>query len=127
MKYIIIFIAVFCSVSIQMNNRKRPAAYSSSRNLDFWSSSFQRQPARVLIVDALPPWWSDTRVVICDALDNFLSLTCGLDGPCRIPLLSLYAVSMQPECLLPFVVRYVISNSFSHPQLLLFIICIKSK
>ncbi|XP_055363115.1 meiosis 1 arrest protein [Betta splendens] len=86
-----------------MNNRKWPAGSSSSGNLVFCSSSFKRQPARVLIVDALPPWWSDTRVVICDALDNFLSLACGLYGPCRIPLFSLYAVSRQQECLLPFV------------------------
>ncbi|XP_008285105.1 meiosis 1 arrest protein [Stegastes partitus] len=86
-----------------MDNRKRPAASSNSGSLVFWSSSFPRQPARVLIVDALPPWWSETCTVLCDALDNFLSLACTLDGPCRIPLLSLYAISRQQECLLPFV------------------------
>ncbi|XP_023152991.2 meiosis 1 arrest protein isoform X2 [Amphiprion ocellaris] len=86
-----------------MDNRKRPAGSSNSGSLVFWSSSFQRQPARVLIVEALPPWWSQTCTVLCDALDNFLSLACSLDGPCRIPLLSLYAVSRQQECLLPFV------------------------
>ncbi|XP_058479540.1 meiosis 1 arrest protein isoform X2 [Solea solea] len=88
-----------------MDNRKRPAASPNSGSFVFWSSSFQRQPARVLIVEALPPWWSDTCNVLCDALDNFLSLACNLDGPCRIPLLSLYAVSRQQECILPFVVR----------------------
>uniref|UniRef100_A0A3P8TUA4 Meiosis 1 associated protein n=1 Tax=Amphiprion percula TaxID=161767 RepID=A0A3P8TUA4_AMPPE len=86
-----------------MDNRKRPAGSSNSGSLVFWSSSFQWQPARVLIVEALPPWWSQTCTVLCDALDNFLSLACSLDGPCRIPLLSLYAVSRQQECLLPFV------------------------
>ncbi|XP_054456864.1 meiosis 1 arrest protein [Anoplopoma fimbria] len=88
---------------MSMDNRKRPAGSSNSANLVYWSSSFPRQPARVLIVEALPPWWSETCPVLCDALDNFLSLACSLDGPCRIPLLSLYAISRQQECLLPFV------------------------
>uniref|UniRef100_A0A3Q2FMQ9 Meiosis 1 associated protein n=1 Tax=Cyprinodon variegatus TaxID=28743 RepID=A0A3Q2FMQ9_CYPVA len=82
-----------------MDNRKRPNSSSSL----VCCSSFARQPARVLIVEALPPCWSDTCSVVCDALDNFLSLACSLDGPCRIPLLSLYAISRQQECLLPFV------------------------
>ncbi|KAM6909371.1 meiosis 1 arrest protein [Xenentodon cancila] len=85
-----------------MDNRKRTAGSSSHSSLVFWSSSFSQQPARVLIVEALPPWWSEIRKVLCDALDNFLSLACSLDGPCRIPLLSLYAISRQQECLLPF-------------------------
>ncbi|XP_035531619.1 meiosis 1 arrest protein [Morone saxatilis] len=85
------------------DNRKKPASSSNSGNLVYWSSSFPRQPARVLIVEALPPWWSETCTVLCDALDNFLSLACSLDGPCRIPLLSIYAISRQQECLLPFV------------------------
>ncbi|XP_070786219.1 meiosis 1 arrest protein [Enoplosus armatus] len=88
---------------MSMDNRKRPAGSSNSGNLVYWSSLFLRQPARVLIVEALPPWWSDTCTVLCDALDNFLSLACSLDGPCRIPQLSLYAISRQQECLLPFV------------------------
>uniref|UniRef100_A0A3Q2VRM8 Meiosis 1 associated protein n=1 Tax=Haplochromis burtoni TaxID=8153 RepID=A0A3Q2VRM8_HAPBU len=86
-----------------MESRKRAAASSNSPSLVFWSSSFPRQPARVLIVEALPPRWSETRTVLCDALDNFLSLASSLDGPCRMPLLSLYAVSRQRECLLPLV------------------------
>ncbi|KAL7375897.1 hypothetical protein ABVT39_026212 [Epinephelus coioides] len=86
-----------------MDNRKRPVGSSNTGNLVWWSSPFPRQPARVLIVEALPPWWSETCMVLCDALDNFLSLACSLDGPCRIPLLSLYAISRQQECLLPFV------------------------
>ncbi|KAM7366115.1 hypothetical protein PAMP_015583 [Pampus punctatissimus] len=97
---------MLCSVScfqISMDNRKRPTGSSNSGSLVYWSSPFPRQPARVLIVEALPPWWSDTCTVLCDALDNFLSLACSLDGPCRIPLLSLYAISRQQECLLPFV------------------------
>uniref|UniRef100_A0A3B3DA23 Meiosis 1 associated protein n=1 Tax=Oryzias melastigma TaxID=30732 RepID=A0A3B3DA23_ORYME len=84
-----------------MDNRRRQP--NSSSNLVYWSSSFPRQPARVLVVEALPPAWADTCAVICDAMDNFLSLACNLDGPCRIPLLSLYAISRQQECLLPFV------------------------
>lgn len=87
------------------DNRKRSASSIYSGKRVCWPSSFLRQPARVLIVESLPPWWSEISTVLCDALDNFLSLACGLDGPCRIPLLSLYAISRQQECLLPFVVR----------------------
>ncbi|XP_062300465.1 meiosis 1 arrest protein [Scomber scombrus] len=90
-------------LQISMDNKKRSAGSSSSGSLVYWSSPFPRQTARVLIVEALPPWWSDTCTMLCDALDNFLSLACSLDGPCRIPLLSLYAISRQQECLLPFV------------------------
>ncbi|KAK2862776.1 hypothetical protein Q5P01_002309 [Channa striata] len=86
-----------------MDNRKRTTSSSNSGNLVFWSSSFQWQPARVLIVETLPPWWPETSTALCDALDNFLCLACSLDGPCRIPLLSVYAISRQQECLLPFV------------------------
>lgn len=94
-----------CCFQMSVDNIKKSACSSNSGNLVYWSSSFPRQPARVLIVEALPPWWSETCAVLCDALDNFLSLACCLDGPCRIPLLSLYAISRQQECLLPFVVR----------------------
>lgn len=94
-----------------MDNKKRPAGPPSSGSLGF-GSLFSRQPARVLIVDALPPWWSGMCTVLCDALDNVLSVACSLDGPCRIPLLSLYAISRQQECLLPFVVRQVMMKIF---------------
>ncbi|XP_068163739.1 meiosis 1 arrest protein [Antennarius striatus] len=87
---------------MSVEGRKMSAGSSYSRNSVYWSS-FLRQPARVLIVEAVPPWWSETSTVVCDALDNFLSLSCSLDGPCRIPLFSLYAISRQKECLLPFV------------------------
>lgn len=104
-----------------MDNRKRSAGPSDSGNLVYWSSSFLRQPARVLIVEAVPPWWSETSKVLCDALDNFLSLACSLDGPCRIPLLSLYAISRQQECLLPFGVRQMEMEYFLE-LLLLFLL-----
>ncbi|KAK3567670.1 hypothetical protein QTP86_020615 [Hemibagrus guttatus] len=67
------------------------------------ASSFSSQPPHVLIVDTSPPWWSETRSVLCEALENFLSLASSLEGPSRVPLLSLYAVNLQQECLLPFV------------------------
>nr|XP_057922375.1 meiosis 1 arrest protein isoform X2 [Doryrhamphus excisus] len=86
-----------------MDNKKKPSVSPNTGNYVYWSSSFLRQPARVLIVEALPPWWSNTCPVLCDALDNFLSLACSLDGPCRLPHLSLYSISRQQECLLPFV------------------------
>ncbi|KAJ0055954.1 hypothetical protein NL108_016915, partial [Boleophthalmus pectinirostris] len=65
--------------------------------------SFPCQPAQVLVVEALPPWWSSTSRVLCEALENVLSLASSLDGPTRIPLLTVYAISHQQECLLPFV------------------------
>ncbi|XP_028855074.1 meiosis 1 arrest protein isoform X3 [Denticeps clupeoides] len=65
--------------------------------------SFLHQPPRVLIVDASPPCWSEIGFLLCDALDNFLTLASCLDGPIRLPLLSVYAVNLQLECLLPFV------------------------
>ncbi|XP_029931602.1 meiosis 1 arrest protein [Myripristis murdjan] len=86
-----------------MHTKKRPASSLLSGGLVCWPSLSLRQPPRVLIVEALPPWWSETCAVLCEALDNVLSLACSLDGPCRIPLLSLYAISRQQECLLPFV------------------------
>lgn len=95
-----------CDVfQMSMEYRRRTGGSSNSGNVIHWSSSFLRQPARVLIVEALPPYWSETSNVICSALDNFLSLACSLDGPPRIPLLSLFVVSRQQECLLPFVVK----------------------
>lgn len=69
------------------------------------SSSFTRQPSRVLIVDASPPWWSETCTVLCQALEDFFFLASSLAGPVRVPLLSVFAISVQLECLLPFVVR----------------------
>lgn len=104
---------------MSMDNRKRSAGSSHSGNVVYWSSSFLRQPARALIVEAVPPWWSETSKVICDALDNFLSLACSLDGPCRIPLLSLFAVSRQQECLLPFGVRQMRMEYFLKSLLLI--------
>ncbi|CAB1351358.1 unnamed protein product, partial [Coregonus sp. 'balchen'] len=75
-------------------NRSGPSTSSQCR-----PSSFSRQPPHVLIMDESPPWWSET-----STLNNFLTLACSLEGPCRLPLLSLYALSRQHECLLPSVV-----------------------
>ncbi|XP_061144018.1 meiosis 1 arrest protein [Syngnathus typhle] len=66
------------------------------------NTAFLRQPARVLIVDAVPPRWSDTRAVLCDALENFLTMVCSLKGPSRLPFLSVFAIGGQQQCLLPF-------------------------
>ncbi|XP_049599703.1 meiosis 1 arrest protein isoform X2 [Syngnathus scovelli] len=66
------------------------------------NTAFLRQPARVLIVEAVPPRWSDTRAVLCDALENFLTMVCSLKGPSRLPFLSVFAIGSQQQCLLPF-------------------------
>uniref|UniRef100_W5LZV7 Meiosis 1 associated protein n=1 Tax=Lepisosteus oculatus TaxID=7918 RepID=W5LZV7_LEPOC len=67
-----------------------------------YASVFSRQPPRILVVDVSPPYWSDTCSNLCEALENFFALTSSLAGPCRLPLLSLYVVHSQQECLLPF-------------------------
>ncbi|XP_077357232.1 meiosis 1 arrest protein isoform X2 [Festucalex cinctus] len=77
--------------------------HKSHKSSSFAKTAFQQQPARILIVEAVPPWWSETRTILCDALDNFLTLVCSLKGPCRLPHLSVFAISSQQECLLPFV------------------------
>ncbi|NXX80068.1 M1AP protein, partial [Urocolius indicus] len=61
-----------------------------------------QQPARVLVVDVTSPSWANTCSVLSEALENTLCLACGLTSPCRVPLLSLYVVQNQQECLLPF-------------------------
>ncbi|MBN3307171.1 M1AP protein, partial [Amia calva] len=74
----------------------------ASYNNKAYASAFTRQPPRILIVDVVPPCWSDTCPNLCEALENLFSLACSLAGPCRLPLLSLYVVHNQHECLLPF-------------------------
>ncbi|XP_036407637.1 meiosis 1 arrest protein [Megalops cyprinoides] len=83
-----------------MTSRSRPRAGSGQVCCP---ASFSRQPPRILIVDTSPPWWLNACFNVCEALDDFLTLASCLEGPCRLPLLSLYAVSSQTECLLPFV------------------------
>ncbi|XP_064005470.1 meiosis 1 arrest protein [Pogoniulus pusillus] len=61
-----------------------------------------QQPSRILIVDVTSPSWTNTCSVLSEALENTLCLACSLTGPCRVPLLSLYLVQNQQECLLPF-------------------------
>uniref|UniRef100_A0A8C4KHD3 Meiosis 1 associated protein n=1 Tax=Dromaius novaehollandiae TaxID=8790 RepID=A0A8C4KHD3_DRONO len=62
-----------------------------------------QQPSRILIVDVTSPSWTNTCSVLSEALENTLCLACSLAGPCRVPLLSVYVVQDQQECLLPFV------------------------
>ncbi|XP_059673636.1 meiosis 1 arrest protein [Gavia stellata] len=61
-----------------------------------------QQPSRILIVDVTSPSWTNPCSVLSEALENTLCLACSLTGPCRVPLLSLYVVQNQQECLLPF-------------------------
>uniref|UniRef100_A0A672UKW5 Meiosis 1 associated protein n=1 Tax=Strigops habroptila TaxID=2489341 RepID=A0A672UKW5_STRHB len=61
-----------------------------------------QQPSRILIVDVTSPSWTNTCSVLSEALENTLCLAHSLAGPCRVPLLSLYVVQNQQECLLPF-------------------------
>ncbi|KYO34899.1 meiosis 1 arrest protein [Alligator mississippiensis] len=71
------------------------------------------QPSRILVVEAVPPFWANTCSKLCEALENVFCLACSLAGPCRIPLLSLYVVQNQHECLLPFV---QVKESFTRLQ-----------
>ncbi|KAM9028305.1 meiosis 1 arrest protein isoform 2-T3 [Ara ararauna] len=61
-----------------------------------------QQPSRILIVDVTSPSWTNTCSVLSEALENTLYLAHSLTGSCRVPLLSLYIVQNQQECLLPF-------------------------
>ncbi|XP_040849575.1 meiosis 1 arrest protein isoform X1 [Ochotona curzoniae] len=58
---------------------------------------------RLLIVHIALPSWADICSNLCEALQNFFSLACGLMGPNRMSLFSLYIVQNQHECILPFV------------------------
>uniref|UniRef100_A0A663NEX9 Meiosis 1 associated protein n=1 Tax=Athene cunicularia TaxID=194338 RepID=A0A663NEX9_ATHCN len=69
-----------------------------------------QQPSRIVIVDITSPSWTSTCSVLSEALENTLCLACSLTGPCRVPLLSLYVVQSQQECLLPFTVCQVKEN-----------------
>ncbi|KFQ14227.1 Meiosis 1 arrest protein, partial [Leptosomus discolor] len=72
-----------------------------------------QQPSRILIVDVTSPSWTNTCSVLSEALENTLCLACSLAGPCRVPLLSLYMVQNQQECVLPFT---VVKESFAQIQ-----------
>ncbi|XP_072475986.1 meiosis 1 arrest protein isoform X2 [Notamacropus eugenii] len=62
-----------------------------------------QQPPRLLIVDAAWPSWARVCSNLCEALQNFFSLACSLEGPSRMPLFSMYVVQNRHECILPFV------------------------
>ncbi|XP_071609103.1 meiosis 1 arrest protein isoform X2 [Heliangelus exortis] len=82
-----------------MNSRR----LLSETRRTFLATKVQRQqPSQILIVDVTSPSWTDTCSVLSEALENILCLACSLTGPCRVPLLSLYVVQNQQECLLPF-------------------------
>ncbi|CAM5110643.1 unnamed protein product [Eretmochelys imbricata] len=78
-----------------------------------YATAHSWQLPEILIVDVKPPFWANTCSKLCEALENFFCLACSLAGPCRIPLLSLYVVQNQHECLLPFV---QVKGNFSRLQ-----------
>ncbi|NXE84903.1 M1AP protein, partial [Cochlearius cochlearius] len=82
-----------------MNSRK---LLSETRRTFPATKVHRQQPSRILIVDVTSPSWTNTCSVLSEALENTLCLACSLPGPCRVPLLSLYVVQNQQECLLPF-------------------------
>nr|XP_026653912.1 meiosis 1 arrest protein [Zonotrichia albicollis] len=86
-----------------MNSRKFP---SEARRAFPAAKCPSQQPSHVLVVDATCPGWASTCSVLSEALENVLCLACGLAGPCRMPLLSLYVVQPQQECLLPFTISW---------------------
>ncbi|XP_010006477.1 PREDICTED: meiosis 1 arrest protein [Chaetura pelagica] len=82
-----------------MNSRK---LLSEARRMFPATKVRWQQPSRILIVDVTSPSWTNTCSVLSEALENTLCLACSWTGPCRVPLLSLYVVQSQQECLLPF-------------------------
>lgn len=103
-RYCIYFKTGACSPVTVFQPLTMNSGNKASYNNKTYASVFARQPPRILIVDVTPPLWLDTCTNLCEALENFFSLACSLAGPCRVPLLSLYVVHNQQECLLPFVV-----------------------
>ncbi|XP_068535473.1 meiosis 1 arrest protein [Anas acuta] len=93
-----------------MNSRK---LFSETRKTFPDTKAHCQQPSRILIVDVTSASWDNTCSVLSEALENTLSLACRLTGPCRVPLLSLYVVQNQQECLLPFV---QLKESFARVQ-----------
>ncbi|XP_060043548.1 meiosis 1 arrest protein isoform X2 [Erinaceus europaeus] len=67
------------------------------------ATQIYQQPPRILIIHITLPSWADICSNLCEALQNFFSLACGLMGPSRMSLFSLYMVQNQHECILPFV------------------------
>ncbi|NXG59641.1 M1AP protein, partial [Hemiprocne comata] len=82
-----------------MNSRK---LLSETRRTFPATKAHWQQPSRILVVDVTSPSWTNTCSVLSEALENTLCLACSWTGPCRVPLLSLYVVQSQQECLLPF-------------------------
>ncbi|KFV79450.1 Meiosis 1 arrest protein, partial [Struthio camelus australis] len=93
-----------------MNSRK---VTSETRRGFPGTKARSQQPSRILIVDVTSPLWTNTCSVLAEALENTLCLACSLAGPCRVPLLSLYVVQNQQECLLPFT---QVKESFARVQ-----------
>ncbi|NXI72083.1 M1AP protein, partial [Anseranas semipalmata] len=93
-----------------MNSRK---LLSETRRTFPAAKAQCQQPSRILIVDVTSASWDNTCSVLSEALENTLCLACSLTGPCRVPLLSLYVVQNQQECLLPFV---QLKESFARVQ-----------
>ncbi|XP_013801605.1 meiosis 1 arrest protein isoform X3 [Apteryx mantelli] len=91
-----------------MNSRK---VTSETRRGFPATKARSQQPLRILIVDVTSPSWTNTSSVLSEALENTLCLACSLAGPCRVPLLSLYVVQNQQECLLPFMITILTSQS----------------
>ncbi|RLW09179.1 hypothetical protein DV515_00003071 [Chloebia gouldiae] len=90
-----------------MNSRKFP---SEPRRIFPAAKAPSQQPSHILVVDVTSPSWANTCSVLSEALENVLCLACGLAGPCRVPLLSLYVVQPQQECLLPFTITILTSQ-----------------
>ncbi|XP_046553779.1 meiosis 1 arrest protein-like [Haliotis rubra] len=60
-----------------------------------------RQPARSILVDISPPFDQHVCDVLCDSLENMFAVACSLAGPSRIPMVSIFLLTAQPELLLP--------------------------
>ncbi|XP_067654459.1 meiosis 1 arrest protein-like [Haliotis asinina] len=60
-----------------------------------------RQPARSILVDITPPFDQHVCDVFCEGLENMFAVACSLAGPSRIPMVSIFLLTAQPELLLP--------------------------
>ncbi|XP_046367689.2 meiosis 1 arrest protein-like isoform X1 [Haliotis rufescens] len=74
---------------------KMASEETSKRNL------LGRQPARSILIDISSPFDHHVCGTLCDSLENLFAVACGLAGPSRIPMVSIFLLTAQPELLLP--------------------------
>ncbi|XP_055901200.1 meiosis 1 arrest protein-like isoform X3 [Biomphalaria glabrata] len=58
--------------------------------------------ARVILLDVTAPFEKQAGISLTDALENVLCICGKMEGPSRIPLISIYLLKSKPQQILPF-------------------------